>query len=190
VRACSINSSSVRRCLRRRQRCMGAVAGVGFPAVISILITAMNARRTAPRTITQGVDRFRVDFSSAMPTGDGTSAGVSSGGATEGPAAFIIVRQRSAQRQQAVFVSLDVWGLIKNTVLIPIRHILSEYLERAVAQAEFDKLEDGTFAGRIPACKGVLAFGATLRECAGELRSTLEDGVIVGLKLGHPLPVL
>ncbi|OFV96648.1 MAG: hypothetical protein A3H28_09025 [Acidobacteria bacterium RIFCSPLOWO2_02_FULL_61_28] len=68
--------------------------------------------------------------------------------------------------------------------------MLSEYLERAIAQAEFDKLEDGTFAGRIPTCKGVVAFGATLGECASELRSTLEDWVIVGLKLGHPLPVI
>lgn len=68
--------------------------------------------------------------------------------------------------------------------------ILSDYLETALAQAEYDKLEDGTFFGRIPACKGVVAFGATLRECEIELRSTLEDWVLVGLKLGHPLPIL
>ncbi|MCZ6492080.1 MAG: type II toxin-antitoxin system HicB family antitoxin [Acidobacteria bacterium] len=73
---------------------------------------------------------------------------------------------------------------------MPIRYILSEYLERAIAQAEFDKLEDGTFTGRLPGCKGVIAFGVTLGECASELRSTLEDWVIVGLKLGHPLPVI
>ena len=73
---------------------------------------------------------------------------------------------------------------------MPVRYILSEYLERAIAQAEFDKLEDGTFAGRIPSCKGVIAFGATLQECSSELRSTLEDWVVVGLKLGHPLPVI
>jgi predicted RNase H-like HicB family nuclease len=57
-------------------------------------------------------------------------------------------------------------------------------------QAVYDKLEDGTFAGRIPSCKGVVAFGATLRECEDELRSTLEDWILVGLKLGHPLPVI
>ena len=73
---------------------------------------------------------------------------------------------------------------------MPVRYILSEYLERAIAQAEFDKLEDGSFAGRIPACKGVIAFGTTLQECASELRSTLEDWVVLGLKLGHPLPVI
>ena len=67
---------------------------------------------------------------------------------------------------------------------------MSDYLENALAQAEYDKLEDGTFFGRIPSCKGVVAFGATLRECETELRSTLEDWVLVGLKLGHVLPVL
>jgi len=45
------------------------------------------------------------------------------------------------------------------------QYILSDYLTRALAQAEYDKLEDGTFFGRIPSCKGVVAFAATLREC-------------------------
>jgi len=70
------------------------------------------------------------------------------------------------------------------------RYILSDYIDRAMAQAEYDKLEDDSFAGRIAACKGVLAFGSTLKECEDELRSTLEDWILVGLKLGHPLPVV
>ncbi|HUV00189.1 MAG TPA: hypothetical protein VMW32_04420 [Bacteroidales bacterium] len=70
------------------------------------------------------------------------------------------------------------------------RYILSEYVEHALSEAVYDKLEDGTFSGRIPSCLGVLAFGATLRECENELRSTLEDWILVGLKLGHPLPVI
>jgi predicted RNase H-like HicB family nuclease len=68
--------------------------------------------------------------------------------------------------------------------------ILSDYIERALENAEYDKLEDGSFAGRIPACPGVIAFASTLRECETELHSTLEDWVLVGLKLGHELPVL
>lgn len=70
---------------------------------------------------------------------------------------------------------------------MPTRNILSEYIAQATAQAVYDKLEDGTFSGRIPSCKGVVAFGDTLRECEEELRSTLEDWVLVGLKLGHSL---
>jgi predicted RNase H-like HicB family nuclease len=70
------------------------------------------------------------------------------------------------------------------------RFILTDYVDQALASAVYDKLEDGTFAGRIPPCKGVVAFGATLRECEDELRSALEDWILVGLKLGHTLPVI
>ena len=66
-----------------------------------------------------------------------------------------------------------------------VRFILTGYVEQAMAHAAYDKLEDGTFAGRIPPCKGVVAFGTTLRECEDELRSTLEDWILVGLELGH-----
>ncbi len=71
-----------------------------------------------------------------------------------------------------------------------LQFILTGYLESALSKAEYDKLEDGTFSGRVPSCKGVIAFGKTLRECEDELRSTLEDWVLVGLKLGHPIPVI
>ncbi len=71
-----------------------------------------------------------------------------------------------------------------------VHYILSDYIDRAMAQAEYDKLEDNSFAGRIAACKGVLALGATLKECEDELRSTLEEWILVGLKLGHTLPVV
>jgi predicted RNase H-like HicB family nuclease len=70
------------------------------------------------------------------------------------------------------------------------RFILTGYVEQALANVVYDKLEDGTFVGRVPPCKGVVAFGTTLRECEDELRSTLEDWILVGLKLGHTLPVI
>lgn len=70
------------------------------------------------------------------------------------------------------------------------RYILSDYVEQAMMQAVYDKLEDGTFAGRIPLCRGVIAFGNTLSECEIELRSTLEDWILMGLKFGHVMPVI
>ena len=70
------------------------------------------------------------------------------------------------------------------------RYILSEYVENALSRAVYDKLEDGTFSGAIPPCRGVLAFADTLRDCEAGLRSTLEDWILTGLKLGHPLPVI
>ena len=71
-----------------------------------------------------------------------------------------------------------------------LKSILTGYIDSALSRAEYDKLEDRTFSGRIPGCKGVIGFGTTLRECENELQSTLEDWIFVGLKLGHTLPVI
>jgi predicted RNase H-like HicB family nuclease len=68
--------------------------------------------------------------------------------------------------------------------------IISEYIERAMSLAQYDKLEDGSFSGHIPPCKGVVAIGSTLRGCQNDLRSTLEDWLLVGLRLGHALSVI
>jgi predicted RNase H-like HicB family nuclease len=71
-----------------------------------------------------------------------------------------------------------------------VQFILTDYVDQALAVAVYDKLEDGTFAGRVPDCPGAIAFGTTLRACEDELRSTLEDWIVVGLKQGHRLPVI
>ena len=70
------------------------------------------------------------------------------------------------------------------------RYILNEYVHEAFGQAVYDKLGDETFAGSIPGCPGVVALAPTLYRCERELRSTLEDWILLGLKLAHPLPVI
>lgn len=70
------------------------------------------------------------------------------------------------------------------------RFVLTDYIEQAMSLAAYDKLEDGSFVGKIPPCQGVIAFGSTLRQCEDELRSTLEDWILLGLKLSHPLPII
>jgi len=70
------------------------------------------------------------------------------------------------------------------------RFVLSEYLEGSLDGAAYEKLEDGPCAGPIPNCPGAIAFAASLRECERELRSVLEDWLLLGLKLGHRLPVM
>ncbi len=67
---------------------------------------------------------------------------------------------------------------------------LTAYIEGALELAHYDKLDDGSFAGEIPRLPGVVAFGKSLKLCESELRSTLEDWLLVGLRLGHPLPKL
>lgn len=74
--------------------------------------------------------------------------------------------------------------------MITAQCILSEYLEQAMAKAIYDKLEDGTYVGKIPECTGVIAFSTALHDCEQNLRSVLEEWLLLGLKLHHPLPVL
>ena len=69
-------------------------------------------------------------------------------------------------------------------------YVLSEYIEKALDKAEYEKLEDGSYSGSIPVCPGVIAFANSLRNCERELRSVLEDWLLLGLKLGHSLPVI
>jgi len=68
---------------------------------------------------------------------------------------------------------------------VGVQYVLTDYVSQALAQAIYDKLEDGTFTGRIPSCVGVVAFGTFLQQCEVELHSTLEDWILVGIKLGH-----
>jgi predicted RNase H-like HicB family nuclease len=70
------------------------------------------------------------------------------------------------------------------------RYILTEYVQEALERAVYDKLEDQTFAASIPPCPGVVAFAPTLHRCERELQSTLEEWILLGLKLGHALPVI
>ena len=70
------------------------------------------------------------------------------------------------------------------------RFVLTDYVESALSRSSYNKLDDGSYAGTIPECPGVVSFGADLNACKEELRSTLEDWVLVGLKLGHTLPVV
>jgi predicted RNase H-like HicB family nuclease len=70
------------------------------------------------------------------------------------------------------------------------RFVLTDYIEKAMSLATYDKLEDGSFIGKVPPCQGVIAFASTLRQCEDDLRSTLEDWILLGLKLNHPLPVI
>ena len=70
------------------------------------------------------------------------------------------------------------------------RYILTDYVEYAMSLAVYEKLEEASFAGHIPQCTGLFAFGTTLHDCQEELRSVLEGWILLGLKLGHTLPVL
>ena len=68
--------------------------------------------------------------------------------------------------------------------------MLIEYINNAMSNAVYDKLDDGSFSGKISQCPGVIAFGETLYRCEHELRSSLEGWLIVKIRHGDNLPVI
>lgn len=60
-----------------------------------------------------------------------------------------------------------------------------------MGRATYETLSDaGTVFGEIPGFDGVWANAATRAECERELQEVLEDWLLLGLKLGHQLPVI
>jgi len=68
--------------------------------------------------------------------------------------------------------------------------MLLEYINKAMSKAVYEKLEDGTYSGKIPQTPGVIAFGNTLFQCQEELKSVLEGWIIVKIRHGDKLPVI
>lgn len=66
--------------------------------------------------------------------------------------------------------------------------MLPEYINQAMRLAKIERLPDGSYYGEIAGFSGVWANANTLEECRNELQSVLEDWLVLGLRLGHPLP--
>lgn len=68
--------------------------------------------------------------------------------------------------------------------------MLTDYIKAAMAETKYEILEDGTYCGRIPLCQGVICFAPDKGACEKKLQSVLEEWVLMGLKLGHELPII
>jgi predicted RNase H-like HicB family nuclease len=68
--------------------------------------------------------------------------------------------------------------------------MLIEYIYKAMSKAIYEKLEDGSYSGKIPQTPGVIAFGETLYQCQEELKSVLEGWLIVKIRHGDKLPII
>lgn len=69
--------------------------------------------------------------------------------------------------------------------------MLTEYIRAAMRRAQYKTLADsGTFFGHIPDLQGVWAEADTLEACREELQEVLEGWIVLGLQMGHPLPVV
>ncbi len=70
--------------------------------------------------------------------------------------------------------------------------MLTEYIQAAMHLAAYKRYDDGTIYGSIeaPGFEGVWANEETREKTERELRSTLEDWLLLGLQLHHRLPIL
>ncbi len=68
--------------------------------------------------------------------------------------------------------------------------MLTSYIHEAMRLAKYEILEDRTYYGEIPGFQGVWANAESLDACREELQSVLEDWLVVGLRMGHELPVV
>ena len=69
--------------------------------------------------------------------------------------------------------------------------MVTAYIQCAMRHAHYEIIDDPQpFYGSIPECQGVWANGETLEACREELQSVLEDWIVLGLRLGHPIPVI
>ncbi|MBN1866849.1 type II toxin-antitoxin system HicB family antitoxin [Candidatus Sumerlaeota bacterium] len=69
--------------------------------------------------------------------------------------------------------------------------MLTEYIRLALGKAHYEILPEGEgYFGSIEGFQGVWAQSDTLETCREELREVLEEWIVVGLRMGHPLPVV
>ena len=66
--------------------------------------------------------------------------------------------------------------------------MILEYLHKAVASAQREKMEDGRYFATISGFTELWAEGGTRKECLAELRSTLEEWLIIALRNDEDLP--
>ncbi|MDI6735531.1 MAG: type II toxin-antitoxin system HicB family antitoxin [bacterium] len=69
--------------------------------------------------------------------------------------------------------------------------MLTAYINMAMSKAHYEILPDGEgYLGKINGLQGVWANADTLEFCREELREVLEEWILIGLKMGHPIPAI
>ncbi len=69
--------------------------------------------------------------------------------------------------------------------------MLTAYIEAAMRKASYEILPDGEgYFGKIDGLDGVWANAETLEACRDELLEVLEEWLLLGLKMGHEIPVV
>lgn len=66
--------------------------------------------------------------------------------------------------------------------------MLIEYIQAALAEAQYKELEDQTWFAELPHFKGVWANGKTVEDCRKELVEVLEEWLVLKLRDGDFIP--
>jgi predicted RNase H-like HicB family nuclease len=73
---------------------------------------------------------------------------------------------------------------------MPTETILQSFARHALHYAVFAELSPELWSGRVPDCKGAVAYGPTKQDCESELYSVLEDWALVAIQRGFHVPVI
>ena len=68
--------------------------------------------------------------------------------------------------------------------------MLVEYIQKALENAKYKKLDSKTWFVEIPEFEGVWANGKSVEECRKELVEVLEEWVILKIRDNDPIPVI
>ena len=80
---------------------------------------------------------------------------------------------------------LPLWALFNYST-----RMLSQYIERVMHHATYEKTESGKYFGSLPVTPGVWSEAENLEQCRTELREVLEEWIVLSLKRGDDLPVV
>ena len=69
--------------------------------------------------------------------------------------------------------------------------MLINYIQAAMRRAHYEILPDGEgYYGSIEGLQGVWANAQTLEDCRRELQEVLQEWIVLGLQMGHAIPVI
>lgn len=75
-------------------------------------------------------------------------------------------------------------------VHMPTETILQSFARHAMQHAVFRQLSLDLWSGRVPECKGAVAYGPTRNECGNQLYTVLEDWALIAVQQGLNVPVI
>ncbi len=66
--------------------------------------------------------------------------------------------------------------------------MISHYVDKALARARYELLDDRSFCATVPGLRGVIATGKTLEACRQELAEVVEEWILVRRARGLAVP--